>query len=362
MTLVFILLYYWVETSRISIQAPYYIEKMEAAETVSKAMEILREYRLPSLDQRSHESSSTDPLVFTMLGEKNSPITTDEGNIEDKITVLNPNFAAVVVDMLAQAGCQPGDTIAVLLTGSMPGANLAVFAAAKAMKLHQVSILSVGSSWWGANSPDFTWLDMENILERENVFNYHSIAASIGGADDHGGLRLSDQGRKLIVDAIDRNGVTFINQGSLSKNIDGRMEVFNRITPIENFKAVINVGGGIAAIGHSRNVSLIPSGINKHLPIKNYPNLGVIHRFSNAGVPVVMVSDVKEIARQYDLPIASLPLPKIGIGDVFEVEKYNISVATVAVILMFIILVLVKYFDRKGFKYREQNIDPDTIV
>ena len=42
MTLAFILLYYWVEMSRISVQAPYYIEKMEAAETVAKAMGVLR--------------------------------------------------------------------------------------------------------------------------------------------------------------------------------------------------------------------------------------------------------------------------------------------------------------------------------
>ncbi len=184
MTVAFIALYYWSDTSRVNVKAPHYEEKIEAANSVLTAMQVLENQRLPRLDTKSKEGTVTDPLVFTMLSEKDSPITTDEGRIEDKITVLNPNFAAAVVDMLAQTGAASGDTVAVLLTGSMPGANLAVYAAVKALNLHPVVITSVGSSWWGANSPDFTWLDMETILEQASIFKFRSTAASIGGADD----------------------------------------------------------------------------------------------------------------------------------------------------------------------------------
>lgn len=362
MTIVFIALYYWSDISRVSVKAQKYEERIEAARTVARAMKVLEDYRLPQFEQNAKEVGIADPLIYTMLGEKDSPITTDEGKIEDKITVLNPNFAAAVVDMLTGAGTQAGDTIAVLLTGSMPGANLALYAAAKALKLHPVAITSVGSSWWGANSPDFTWLDMERILLDDTIFSFRSIAASIGGSDDQGGLRLSIQGREMIGSAIDRNEVIFINQGGLRENIDARMELFRRVIPIWSYKAVVNIGGGIAAIGHRQNSRLIPNGVNIRLPAKNYPNLGCVHFFAEAGVPVVQIGDVRQTALDYDLPLGQLPLPEIGSGSLYVQERYNLTIAGVVLALMFIILVVVKYFDHKSYKWQEKEIDSDSIT
>jgi len=361
MAIVFLGLYYWSETNRVTVPADHYESKLEAAQIVAEAMETLKNERLPQFDQNLNSDSFTDPLIFTMLGEKDSPITTDEGKIEDKITAINPNFAAAVVDMLVQTGVQAGDTVAVLLTGSIPGANLAVYAAIKALKLYPVIITSVGSSWWGANSPDFTWLDMEKVLLENGNFDFRSIAASVGGADDQGGLRLTRGGREIVIDAIDRNEITFIHEGSLSENIKARLELFKRVTKLASYKSVINVGGGIAATGHHRNTKMIPAGVNIKLPIMNYPNMGTIHYFAENGVPVIMISDAVKIARKYDLPVSQLPLPIVGKGLVFEQRKYNISVAAIALALMFIILVLVKYFDRKFYMWREQKIDMNKI-
>jgi len=362
MTVAFIALYYWSDSSQINEQVQYYNEKIEAANIVSKAMDVLKYHRLPNFAEDSNEKKEINPLIFTMLGEKDSPITTDEGKIEDKITVLNPNFAAVIIDMMVKTELKEGDTIAVLLTGSMPGANLAVYAAARSLKLHPVIITSVGSSWWGANSPDFTWLDMEQVLVQEGIFNVRSSAASIGGSDDNGGLRLSDQGRDMIIEAIDRNEITIIQQRTLSENIKARLEIFRRIMPLSSYKAVINIGGGIASIGHRQNNNLIPNGVNIHLPVKNYPNRGCVHFFADEDVPIIHIGDVKKIARKYGLPIAQLPLPEIGVGKVYIQPKYNLTTATIAFLLMFIILVVVKYFDHKSYKWREEKVDTDTIV
>jgi poly-gamma-glutamate system protein len=361
MSIIFLGLYYWSETNRVIVPVDNYESKLEAALIVANAMETLKNERLPQFDQNSSSDVFTDPLIFTMLGVKDSPITTDEGKIEDKITAINPNFAATVVDLLLQTGVQAGDTVAVMLTGSIPGANLAVYAAIKALKLHPVIITSVGSSWWGANNPDFTWLDMERILVEKGVFDFRSIAASIGGSDDHGGLRLTKGGREMIIDAIDRNEIIFINEGNLSKNIKARLELFKRVAPLVSYKSVINVGGGIAATGHSRNTEMIPAGVNIKLPIMNYPNMGAIHYFAEKGVPLVMISDVLKIARKYDLPVSQLPLPTAGKGDVFEQRKYNISVATAALVFMFIILVIVKFLDRKHYMWRERKIESNEI-
>jgi len=361
MTVAFLVLYYWSETSRVTVRTPHCEAKLEAAYTMTEALETLQDTRLPQLELSPREGT-VGPLIYTMLGEKDSPITTDEGHIEEKITALNPSFAAAMVDMLTTAGAEAGDTLAVLLTGSMPGANIAVYAAAKALGLDLVVITSVGSSWWGANIPDFTWLDMERVLFDRGLFTFRSVAASTGGSDDHGGLRLSGPGRRMIVEAVDRNELTFIHQGTLSQNIRARLELFERVVPLESYKAVVNVGGGVAALGHRENGRLIPTGVNRRLPEKNYPNLGVVHRFAEAGVPVVHIYNIREIARRYDLPIAQLPLPEVGVGQVYEQKRYSLSTAIIVLLLMFIILAIVKYFDRQSHKWREQKVDPDAII
>jgi len=361
MTLAFLGLFLWSENSRVIVRQDNYQERLDAANLMAKAIETLENHRLPALNLHQGRNSS-DALVFTLLGEKDSPITTDEGRIDDKITVLNPNYAAAMVELLVDAGVESGDTIAILLTGSMPGANLAVYSAAQSLKLHPVVITSIGSSWWGANSVDFTWLDMEKVLQDKGVFPFRSIAASIGGNDDNGGLRLSEVGRTMIMEAADRNEVTLIKQGSLSENISARIDLLNRILPLKRYAAVVNIGGGIAAMGHKENCTLIASGLNETLPVRNYPGRGVVHSFAEEGVPVVHIYDVVEIARTYSLPVAQLPLPKVGVGNVFETERYNLTVAVIAIILMLLILAVVKYLDRQHYKWREEGVDPDTLV
>jgi len=361
MTLAFIALFYWSYTSTITVKAPNFEAKVEAAKIMATALKTLQDYRLPGLLSGSGNGFK-EPLTYTMLGEKDSPITTDEGRIEDKVTVLNPNFAAAMVQMMKEAKLNKGDTIAVMVTGSMPGANIAAYSAVKALGLCPVIITSVGSSWWGANSPDFTWLDMERVLYDTGLFDFRSVAASAGGSDDEGGLRLSDLGRQLITEAIQRNEVTFIREGSLTANMNGRKQIFQRYLPLERYKAVVNIGGGLAAMGDRANADLIPNGLSMHLPALNYPNLGLMHAFSDANVPVIQIYDVGVVARLYRLPEGQLPLPKIGEGHVFTEQRYNLATAWIALLLMFVVLAVVKFFDRKTFQWREEKDNPDTIV
>ena len=360
MALVFIVLYYWSENSLVRVRPDDHSVRLQAAKNMQEGLEVLIHHRFPEADLTGQYADSM-MIYHTMLGDKDSPITTDEGRIDDKITVLNPNFAAAVVDMFGRAGLKKGDDVAVMVTGAMPGANLAVFAAAKAMGLNLFVTTSVGSSWWGANSPDFTWLDMERVLKEEGVFSYSSSGASAGGSDDNGGIRLSEVGREMISAAIDRNGVTVISEGSLSKNILARKTIYERVKPLDQYAAVVNVGGGMAAIGHGYNDKLISSDVHKRLPVKNYPNRGVIHLFSDAGVPTIFIADAIKVAERYDLEVAQLQVSRIGVGKVYEYEQYDLKIAWISLILMFVILGFVKYFDMKQYKWREEQAKLDTI-
>ena len=154
----------------------------------------------------------------------------------------NPNFAAVVVEMLKEAGLEKNDIVAVAFTGSLPGLNIAVHSALQTLKLKPIIITSVGASNWGANDPYYTWLDMESALFKGGIFENKSIAASIGGGLDRG-RGLSPEGRQLIVDAIERVGIEFINEEHLEGSIQKRIEIYNKHRKKNNIKAFINVGG-----------------------------------------------------------------------------------------------------------------------
>ena len=92
-----------------------------------------------------------------------SLITTDEGDLDAKLTTLDPNFSAVIVDLLFTAGLE-NDTIAVMLTGSMPGANIALLSACQVMGIHPIIISSIGASQWGANQVTLRGLIWKTFL------------------------------------------------------------------------------------------------------------------------------------------------------------------------------------------------------
>ena len=132
---------------------------------MKESMNTLKSYRMESSVFIDDEN---DPNETGLIGSPFSLITTDEGDLDAKLTTLDPNFSAGMVELMVQIGIEKNDTVAVLLTGSMPGGNIAVLTGLKALGAYPVVITSVGASQWGANHIDFTWLDMEKILYEES--------------------------------------------------------------------------------------------------------------------------------------------------------------------------------------------------
>ena len=173
-----LLVYYWAAGSTVIQKSRGYEIKIKASKLMNQAMLTLKESRIGE-SGIVFEDNPNDPNETMLVGSEYTLITTDRGDLESKLTTLNPNFAAMVVDMFLAAGLKQGDTVAVACTGSMPGANLAVFSACEVMDIVPVIITSVGASTWGATDPYFTWLDMESILVEKKLFSFRSIAASI---------------------------------------------------------------------------------------------------------------------------------------------------------------------------------------
>jgi len=321
----------------------------------------LRAYQEATAEKGVFTESYKDPRLDAVIGQQFSLITTEMGIFEAKLSSANPNFAAVAVDLLGQAGVGEGDLVAVGFSGSYPGVNTAVLCACEALGATPVTITAVGSSWWGANDPDFTWLDMEALLNKRELVHSRPVAASLGGLND-AAAGLSQVGRELIREAIRRNNLDFIEEKEISNSISKRFELFNAVAQDRQYKAYINVGGEAASLGHIENGELIGNGYHRRLPLQNYPARGVVHLFNSTDVPVVNFHDVEKLSRRYGLGGAQVPLPSIGRGQVFVAERYNLRVAGIAAAIAVLLIIVLVRLDSRLFKLREAGVDPDTLM
>jgi len=332
-----------VETNKVEVKQRWYTEKLRAAVLAEDAANYIKDYRL----QKSvFVDAVNDPNETALIGQEYTLITTDRGNIESKLSTTNPNFAAVIVDMFLEAGLKKNDVIAIGYTGSFPGLNIAVLAAADILELKPLIITSIGSSNFGANDPYFTWLDMEKYLYEKEVFSNRSFAASIGGGADIG-RGLSPKGRKLIIDSIERNDIEFIEEKYLQKSITTRMSLYNKYADGKKIKAYINVGGGIASLGASVNGKIIPSGLSKVIDLQNYPVRGVIVQMAQKKIPVIHLLNIPNLLLQYGLPNSPVPLPDPGEGEIFTQKKYDVTLTFFVALLLAAALIAVYIIDRK---------------
>jgi len=254
--------------------------------------------------------SAADVNHTGLIGLAGSPITSSVGVLAAKRTATAPDWAAAVVHLLTEAGVRPGDTVAAGFSGSFPGLNLAVTAAAQSLDLRLLSIAAVSASNWGANDPAFTWLDMEEVLVRAGLAE-RSLAASLGGAAD-AGLDLPPGGAALVRSAIDRAGLPLIAAPTLAESVRARMALYAGAAAGEPIAAFINVGGAQANLGGCDEPFLATSGLLSKLPPCPAPRRGVAHHFVASGVPVISLLNVRDLAIRHGLSIDPIPLPRPG--------------------------------------------------
>jgi len=343
-------------------KSPSYSQKIKAAQLMERSMQLLKELRM---EKGVFVDIENDPNETGLVGSPYSLITTDEGDLDSKLTTLDPNFAAAMVDLMVKLNLHNDDTVAVLMTGSMPGANIAVLAACKAMGLFPVSITSIGASQWGANQIDFTWLDIETILFENGLIDAPSLAASIGGRNDMGRL-LSPAGREIIVDNINKYNLPIIKKERLRENIEERLEIYESLMPIDNYKAIINVGGGVASLGTSFNLKLLPPGVVQRADILKIGRPGgidgVFTKFLKVNVPGLHILNIRSLTEKLKIPFAPIPLPEIGIGNLYAVERYNLLVATICLIIVSGSVIAIGLQSKRKIKQHLIQHEPDSLL
>tara|TARA_B100000073_G_scaffold193423_1_gene160120 strand:+ start:7153 stop:8316 length:1164 start_codon:yes stop_codon:yes gene_type:complete len=342
--------------------SPMYSQKVKAATLMSDAMRTLKESRM---EKGIFVDIENDPNETGLIGSPYSLITTDEGDLDSKLTTLDPNFSAAIIHLFTQLNLKGQDTVAILMTGSMPGANIAVLAACEAVGLIPITISSVGASQWGANQDDFTWLDMESILVENDLIARKSIAASIGGRNDMGRL-LSPAGRNIITENIHKHNIPLISKNRLAENIQERLDIFSTFIPIENYKAVINIGGGVASLGTSFNLRLLPPGVVKRSDILNITRPGgiegVFSKFLKSNVPGLHILNIRPLTEQLKIPFAPIPIPDIGVGSLYADERYNLWVAFFSLIVVSGSVIAVGVQSKNKIKQHLIQHEPDSLL
>jgi poly-gamma-glutamate system protein len=319
-----------VHGSQLLGRAEYSSQKFQAARRAAESFQAIQQTRLRRGDTINQV---LDPTGSGLLGETMTPVTSRPAELADKQTTINPNFAAAVVEMLLDAGVEPGDTLAVGWTGSLPAMNIALCAAMETLQLRPIVVASVTSSQYGANRPDLLWLDMERQLREQHLISFCSQAASVGGIADRG-LGMSAAALELVAAGIRRNGLPTIGSKSRAKSIEERMRIYSTGAGASPIKAYVNVGGGVVSTGGSEAKRHYQPGLNRTVPHDVLATDSIMVRFAGQGIPVIHLGQVRALAKRYGFPIAPTEMPAVGTGRPFQQQNPSRWLAATGLLLI----------------------------
>ena len=338
-----------------------YDDKIIASELMEQLIfEINKNFRI--------EKSKLDLCNSGLIGLQNSPITTIQDNdslmFKSKLLTTHPNFAAVIVEYFYDAEISSGDTIAVSMTGSFPGANLALLSVCETMNITPMIMSSAGSSAWGANRVDLSWPIIESYLFDNNFLKNRSIVYSMGGDNDNGD-NLSDKGIEILESSIPNN-VTFINEFSLIDNISQKINFFD--SKSSNYSMYVNIGGGASSLGNGLDKDSLQVGLINFLDIQDislneFKNSISYNFLTEKSIPMLNIKNIiKLVPKDYisDLMTGNM---KVGGGSLFyKYDPYNPFVISVCLLLSIALIVSIGVYSHMQIKKRMETHEIDSVI
>ncbi|MDR2869654.1 MAG: poly-gamma-glutamate system protein [Deferribacteraceae bacterium] len=237
-----------------------------------------------------------------LLGEEYTFSTTSLGSEAAKRLSHAPDFPALIVQWLKEGGIEAGDSVAINASGSFPALNIAALSAVKAVGAKPLLISSLGSSSWGANRPDFTWLHMEQILIKRWP-EYKSLAVSLGGGRDMA-TGLFEEGEQALYAALKLTDAPVLTPIVPEDIYANRMLVWRKANGGVLPKMLINVGGNPAYWGskNRNDGELRDEGfITPDMLVAGRNGVG--DRFLAEGRPIIHLLNITPIAAQYKITI-----------------------------------------------------------
>lgn len=315
-----------------------YDEMFDIAEQVQHSFDLVKEAKVSKGISLNDQSG--------MIGSEYTGITTTLGSHEAKMTTVNPNFSSVIYTYVKALQLKVGDQVAVNLSSSFPSLNIQTIIVLENMGLEPVIISSIGASTYGATDPEFTYLDMENMLFDRGVIHHKSVMVTPGGDSDLGG----NMDRVLLENIFNRLrsvGYRIYIEKAYEANLETRLAMY------KNCKVLINVGGNYMSftgndIGYERQYGIIKASTSY-----NYDDRGLIGSFLSRGQDVIHLLNIKGIAVDNNLPIDPKGKMHIASNGSFYVEKYSRVLLVFTFVFGLGLLV--------GYKYDKENRIKDHI-
>ena len=325
-----------IEQTKFTAKTPYYDEQIQAAEIMKSSLEAVKEERLK---RNIPLNIGLDPNQTGIIGKEYTELTTTLGNLEAKRTSTNPAFAALLVKYFKEANLKKGDVIAIGASGSFPTLIVASLSATRVLELEPLLIYSIGSSEYGANIPEYTFVEMLNILNKKNILPYYLLAISMGGyLDQAEGMFYSDS-HETIEKIAKESGALFINTENIEENIKQRMQLYKKTAGERPIKAFVNIGGATPNYGNTNASITYPNGLVIDGPkIPDHPERGLIFEYQNLGVPIIHLINIRDLAIKNGLPIDPVPPPQIGEGGVYRQIVYSKPIIILVIAIEFLYL------------------------
>lgn len=329
-----------VEQTKFIQPTSYYTEQIQAAQLMKNSLETIKKERL----QRAIPLDvGLDPNQTGIIGKEYTKLTTTLGNLEAKRTSTNPAFAALLVKYFKEANLKKGDVIAIGASGSFPALIVAALSAARVLGLEPLLIYSVGSSEYGANIPEFTFVQMLDGLNEKNIIPYKLLAISMGGYLDQAEGMFYPDSREIIEKIVQDSGTFVIDANNIEENILQRMQLYEKSAKGQSIKAFVNIGGTTPNYGNTNASITYPNGLVIHGPkIPDHPERGLIFEYQNLGIPIIHLLNIRGLAVKNGLPIDPVPFPEIGEGGVYWRIAYNkyIIILVIGTVFLYLFWVL----------------------
>ena len=243
----------------------------------------------------------TDPWSCGLIGPEWSAITTTLGDLESKRTGCDPAWAVQFSRWFHELGLEAGDHVAIYSSGSFPGLLLNVMAAAEAMQLEPLLIVSLGASTFGANHPAAPWPALAAELRSAGFIRKQADFYTLGGGAELG-QGMAPEGRALLLDAARASGVELLAAEDLRQMTALKMELLEKFEP----RVFINIGGAQANLGDAEEVLRLTPGMVPADEAERAGN-GVIGLAMRAGIPVIHMLNLRSLGNRAGIPYDTPP-------------------------------------------------------
>ena len=122
----------------------------------------------------------------------------------------------------------------------------------------------------------------------------------------------------------------------------------------------------IASLGTSFNLRLLPPGVVRRNIIQDIVRPGgiegVFSKFLKSDVPGLHILNIRPLTQEFKMPFAPIPVPEIGVGGLYAIEKYNVWVAGICLIVVSSSVLAVGIHSKRKIRQHLIQHEPDSLL